>query len=68
MVTIEELLPYSYWIGHPVCNRAIIYLFVGYIPLTPKSLNTLHYILTLNARKWELKSRRKNPAVMRLVM
>lgn len=68
MVTIEELLPYSYWIGHPVCNRAIIYLFVGYIPLTPKSFNTLHYILTLNARKWELKSRRKNPAVMRLVM
>lgn len=48
MVTIRELLPYSYWIGHPVCNRAIIYLFVGFVPLTLTSVTTLNYILTLN--------------------
>lgn len=51
MVTIKELLPYSYWIGHPVCNRAIIYLFIGFVPLTLNSVTTLDYILTLNAAK-----------------
>ena len=38
MVTIEELLPYSYWIGHPVTNRAIVYLFVGFVPLRLTSM------------------------------
>ena len=51
MVTIKELLPYSYWIGHPVCNRAIVYLFIGFVPLTLKSVTTLNYILTLNTAK-----------------
>ena len=55
MVTIERLLPYSFWIGHPVTNRAIIYLFVGYIPLNLKELKTLNFILLLNTAKWELK-------------
>lgn len=68
MVTIEELLPYSYWIGHPVCNRAIIYLFVGFTPLTNKSLNTLQYILTLNIRKWGHKSQPKSLVATRLVI
>ncbi len=69
MVTIERLLPYSYWIGHPVCNRAIIYLFVGYIPLTAdKTLITLLYILHLNSRKWEHKSRRKSLVAMKPVI
>lgn len=49
MVTITELLPYSYWIGHPVCNRAIIYLFIGFVPLTLRSTTTLEYILVLNS-------------------
>lgn len=57
MVTIERLLPYSYWIGHPVTNRAIVYLFVGFIPLDYKVLKTLNFILLLNTSKWELKSR-----------
>ena len=68
MVTIEELLPYSYWIGHPVSNRAIIYLFVGYVPLTYKSFDTLHYILNLNARKWGLKYQHRSQAATKLVM
>lgn len=51
MVTIIELLPYSYWIGHPVCNRAIVYLFVGFVPLSLKSVTTLKFILTLNSIK-----------------
>ncbi len=55
MVTIERLLPYSYWIGHPVTSRAIIYLFVGFIPLNYKVLKTLNFILVLNTAKWELK-------------
>lgn len=55
MVTIERLLPYSYWIGHPVTNRAIIYQFVGFVPLNFKVLKTLNYIITLNTTKWELK-------------
>lgn len=67
MVTIERLLPYSYWIGHPVTNRAIVYLFVGFIPLDYKALKTLNFILLLNASKWELKSRLRKPGHMRLV-
>ncbi len=59
MVTIEELLPYSYWIGHPVSNRAIIYLFVGFVPLNHKSLSTLNYIITLNTTRWVLKSQHR---------
>ena len=55
MVTIDKLLPYSYWIGHPVTNRAIIYLFVGFVPLNYKVLDTLNLILTFNKAKWELK-------------
>lgn len=53
MVTIEELLPYSYWIGHPVSNRAIVFLFVGLVPLSHTSLNTLYYIVKLNTGIWE---------------
>lgn len=59
MVTIEGLLPYSYWIGHPVTNRAIIYLFVGFVPLNYKVLNTLNFIIILNTAKWELKYQRR---------
>lgn len=55
MVTIERLLPYSYWIGHPVTNRAIVYQFVGFVPLNFKVLKTLSLILFLNSTKWELK-------------
>ncbi len=68
MVTITELLPYSYWIGHPVSNRAIVYLFVGFTPLSYKSLNTLCFILNLNTRKWELKCQLKNLGLMKLAM
>ncbi len=66
MVTIERLLPYSYWIGHPVTNRAIIYLFVGFIPLSLKEVKTLHYILILNTAKWERKYQLKRQELMRL--
>lgn len=59
MVTIEGLLPYSYWIGHPVSNRAIIYLFVGFVPLNYRTLVTLNYIIDLNTTKWEHKYRHK---------
>ncbi len=59
MVTIDKLLPYSYWIGHPVTNRAIIYSFVGFVPLNYKVLNTLNFILKLNKAKWEHKCRRR---------
>ncbi len=55
MVTIERLLPYSYWIGHPVSNRAIIYLFVGFIPLNLEVYNTLTLIIKLNTSRWEHK-------------
>lgn len=57
MVTIERLLPYSYWIGHPVTNRAIIFSFVGFVPLNHEVLRTLNFILVLNTvkREWELK-------------
>lgn len=65
MVTIEGLLPYSYWIGHPVTNRAIVYLFVGFVPLNFKVIKTLNYILLLNTARWEHKSQRKRPAHMR---
>lgn len=66
MVTIERLLPYSFWIGHPVTNRAIIYLFVGFIPLDYKILNTLYYILVLNTVKWGLRCRLKRQGHMKL--
>lgn len=66
MVTIERLLPYSYWIGHPVTNRAIVYLFIGYVPLNRKELRTLNYILLLNSAKWEHKCQRKRLEPMRL--
>lgn len=55
MVTIERLLPYSYWIGHPVTNRAIVYQFVGFVPLNFKVLKTLNLILLFNSSKWGLK-------------
>lgn len=66
MVTIEKLLPYSYWIGHPVTNRAIIYLFIGFVPLNLKVLNTLNFIISLNTSKWGLKYRLKRLGPMRL--
>ena len=66
MVTIDRLLPYSYWIGHPVTNRAIIYHFVGFVPLNYKVLNTLIYILVLNNSKWERKFQLRRPVPMRL--
>ncbi len=59
MVTIERLLPYSYWIGHPVTSRAIIYLFVGFIPPNLKEVKTLEFIIKLNTFKWGLKSQHK---------
>ncbi len=59
MVTIERLLPYSYWIGHPVTNRAIVYLFVGFVPLNYKVLKTINYILVLNTLKWGHRSQHK---------
>lgn len=67
MVTIEELLPYSYWIGHPVTNRAIIYLFVGFIPINLKVLKTLNLIIQLNLVKWELRYQHRRQERMRLV-
>ncbi len=66
MVTIERLLPYSYWIGHPVTNRAIVYLFVGFVPLNLKEIRTLRYILLLNTAKWELRCPPRKPEPMRL--
>ena len=66
MVTIERLLPYSYWIGHPVTNRAIVYLFVGYVPLNLKEITTLNYILFLNSAKWEHKFQHRRPGPTRL--
>ncbi len=65
MVTIERLLPYSYWIGHPVTNRAIIYLFVGFVPLNYRVLNTLEFIITLNTTKWGHKFQHKRPVHMK---
>ena len=65
MVTIERLLPYSYWIGHPVTNRAIVYLFVGFVPLNYKVLKTLNLIILLNSTKWELKYQPKRLDRMR---
>lgn len=65
MVTIERLLPYSYWIGHPVTNRAIVYLFIGYVPLDLKEITTLNYILLLNSAKWELKFQHRKPVPTR---
>lgn len=66
MVTIERLLPYSYWIGHPVTNRAIVYLFIGFIPLNLRALNTLNLILIFNSAKWGLKYQHKRLVHMRL--
>lgn len=65
MVTIERLLPYSYWIGHPVTNRAIIYLFIGFVPLNHKVFNTLNLVLAFNIAKWGLRCRRKRPEHMK---
>ncbi len=67
MVTIERLLPYSYWIGHPVTNRAIVYLFVGFIPLSFKVLKTLNLVILLNSAKWELRYQHKRLVRMRRV-
>ncbi len=67
MVTIDKLLPYSYWIGHPVSNRAIVYLFVGFVPLNYKVFETLNFILTLNKAKWELRCQRRRLVRTRLV-
>lgn len=61
MVTIERLLPYSYWIGHPVTNRAIIYSFVGFVPLDYEVLKTLNFIISLNTAKWEHKYQPRKP-------
>nr|P0DTB4.1 RecName: Full=ORF2p protein [Human enterovirus 71 (strain BRCR)] len=66
MVTIKELLPYSYWIGHPVSNRAIVYLFVGFTPLTLETLHTLNYIILLNTKRWAPRSPHSDPARMRI--
>ncbi len=66
MVTIEELLPYSYWIGHPVSNRAIVYSFVGFVPLNKTNYYTLCYIIKLNTVKWELRFRHRRPALTKL--
>ncbi len=66
MVTIDRLLPYSYWIGHPVTNRAIIYHFVGFIPLNLKEVKTLQLIIKLNTTKWELRYQRKRLGHTRL--
>ncbi len=66
MVTIEKLLPYSYWIGHPVTNRAVVYLFVGFVPLNLKVLKTLNFILALNTAKWELKCQHRKLERMKL--
>lgn len=65
MVTIERLLPYSCWIGHPVTNRAIVYLFIGFIPLNFKVLKTLNLILLLNSAKWELKCQHRRLVLMK---
>ena len=67
MVTIEKLLPYSYWIGRPLTNRAIVYLFVGFVPLNFKVLKTLNLIILLNTAKWELRCRPRRPEHTRLV-
>lgn len=67
MVTIERLLPYSFWIGHPVTNRAIVYLFIGFVPLDLTAYKTLNLILHLNKAKWALKYQHKKPEHMRLV-
>ncbi len=67
MVTIERLLPYSYWIGHPVSNRAIVYLFTGFIPLNYKEVKTLHLILLFNTTKWELKCQHRKLELMKPV-
>ena len=66
MVTIERLLPYSFWIGHPVTNRAIVYQFVGFIPLNYTVIKTLNFILVLNTAKWELKYQHKRLGHMKL--
>lgn len=66
MVTIERLLPYSYWIGHPVTNRAIIYLFVGFVPLNHKVINTLKLVILFNSLKWELKYQHRRLGPTRL--
>lgn len=68
MVTIERLLPYSYWIGHPVSNRAVVYLFIGFVPLSYTSINTLYYIIKLNTRKWEHKCPHSDLGLMRLAL
>ncbi len=65
MVTIEELLPYSYWIGHPATNRAIIFLFVGYVPLNFTVVRTLNFILCLNKAKWGHKFQHKRQEPMK---
>lgn len=67
MVTIERLLPYSYWVGHLVTNRAIVYLFVGFVPLDFEALKTLYLIILFNTSKWELRYRHRRPEHMRLV-
>lgn len=67
MVTIERLLPYSFWIGHPVTNRAIIYLFVGFVPLDLTAFETLKLILHLNKAKWGRRFQHKRLARMKLV-
>lgn len=67
MVTIERLLPYSYWIGHPITNRAIVYLFVGFVPLNYKVLKTLKLVILFNTAKWELKCQHKKLEHMRPV-
>lgn len=65
MVTIERLLPYSYWIGHPVSNRALIYQFVGFVPLSPTVYSTLVFIIHLNNKKWERNFQRNVPVLTR---
>ena len=66
MVTIERLLPYSYWIGHPVSNRAIVYSFIGFVPLNYTAFITLKYILLLNTIKWGRKCQLQKLDLMRM--
>ncbi len=66
MVTIERLLPYSYWIGHPVSNRAIVYSFVGFVPLNLTVITTLKLILQFNTAKWEHKCLLRGQGHMRM--
>lgn len=65
MVTIGRLLPYSYWIGHPVSNRALIYQFIGFVPLSSTVYSTLVFLIHLNNKKWGRNSPHSVPGLMK---